>query len=197
MSKKILFFLIMILFISKTLQQNCRDEKNQDDKEKCISASSLDLYGDKCCYFTVISDISGKASNFCGKIPYSASIRLGENKTLEYDVIDGDLYKVDCGKNYYEDQSIGVLNRCGEDLKSFSLKKCKKYSSYVDSCCYYSGKKKDQKYNEPYPETQEGCYWLGAKYSGNINWAGLKLKCKGTFLQSEKILILLMMILMI
>lgn len=195
MSKKNFFILIFILFFLNTIQQNCGDHNSS--QEDCISASSVNLYGDKCCYYKVKSNISDNAEDFCRKIPYSASIKLGEKKILEYDVIDGDLYQVNCGDNYYEDQSIGVLNRCGEDLKSFSLKKCKKYSSYVDSCCYYSGKKKDQKYNEPYPETGEGCYWLGAKYSGNINWAGLKLKCKGTFLKSEKILILLLMVLMI
>ena len=184
--------MIFIFFISNTIQQNCNDYNGNIDG--CISASSVDLYGDKCCVYTKVSD---ETNQTCKKIPYSASIRLGDEEILNYDVIDGELYKVNCGDKYYDDQSIGVLNKCGEDLKSFSLKKCKKYSSYVDSCCYYSGKKKDQKYNEPYPHTEEGCYWLGAKYSGNINWAGLKLKCKGAFIKSEKILVLLMMILMI
>ena len=53
--------------------------------------------------------------------------------------------------------------------------------------------KKNQKYNEPYPNTKEGCYWLGAKYLGNINWVKLKLKCKGEFLKG-KFLMLLMII---
>ena len=135
------------------------------------------MYGDKCCWYKPVNKSN---ESFCKKVPYSASIKLSETENLKYDVINSELFEIDCDE--FEDQKAGVLSKCAESLTSFSLKKCKKYSSYVDSCCYYSGKKKDQKYNEPYPETKEGCYWLGAKFSGDINWGGLKLKCEGKFL---------------
>ena len=185
MSKKYIF-IITLIFISKTFQQ-CNGLSQPDCKAYPLS----DLYGDKCCWYTKATSTSKDLDFYCRKIPYSASIKFSTGKTLEYDVIEGDLYKVDCGSQTYADQSVGVLSRCGEDLDSFSLKKCKKYSSYVDSCCYYSGKKKDQLYNEPYPKTEEGCYWLGAKYSGNINWAGLKLKCEGKYLKNKFLMLLL------
>ena len=61
---------------------------------------------------------------------------------LKYDVFEDVLQEIDCDGKKYDAQSIGELNRCGEDLKTFSLKKCKKYSSDVYSCCYYSEKKR-------------------------------------------------------
>ena len=189
MSKKYIF-IITLIFISKTFQQKCSDLTISSN---CTNYPLSDLYGDKCCWYEKVTTSSSTSpDSHCRKIPYSASIKFSTGKTLEYDVIDGDLYKVDCGSQTYADQSVGVLSRCGEDLDSFSLKKCKKYSSYVDSCCYYSGKKKDQLYNEPYPKTEEGCYWLGAKYSGNINWAGLKLKCEGKYLKNKFLMLLLL-----
>ena len=187
MSKKYILILTFI-FISKTFQQNCQNIKNETE---CKNYPSSDLYGDFCCWYIPLTDTSSNSGK-CKKVPYSASIKFETGETLKYDVIDGVLYEVNCSKKY-DDQSVGVLNKCGEDLTSFSLKKCKKYSSYVDSCCYYSGKKKDQKYNEPYPKTEEGCYWLGAKYSGNINWAGLKLLCEGKYLKSKFLMFLIML----
>ena len=187
MSKKYILILTLI-FISKTFHQKCEGK----EKDECMNYPSSDLYGDFCCWYSQLTNNSTSNSGICKKIPYSASIRFETGETLKYDVIDGILYKVDCGSKKYDDQSVGVLNKCGEDLTSFSLKKCKKYSSYVDSCCYYSGKKKDQKYNEPYPKTEEGCYWLGAKYSGNINWAGLKLSCEGKYLKRKFLMFLML-----
>jgi hypothetical protein len=189
MSKKYILILTLI-FISKSFQQKCEGK----GKDECLNYPSSDLYGDFCCWYSNLTETSTSSSEdgICKKIPYSASIRLDSDNTLNYDVINGVLYKVDCGNKKYDDQSVGVLNKCGEDLTSFSLKKCKKYSSYVDSCCYYSGKKKDQKYNEPYPKTEEGCYWLGAKYSGNINWAGLKLSCEGKYLKRKFLMFLML-----
>ncbi len=191
MSKKYILILTLI-FISKSFQQKCEGK----EKDECLNYPSSDLYGDFCCWYSNLTETSTSTSKsnseFCKKVPYSASIRFETGETLKYDVIDGVLYEVNCGNKKYDDQSVGVLNKCGEDLTSFSLKKCKKYSSYVDSCCYYSGKKKDQKYNEPYPKTEEGCYWLGAKYSGNINWAGLKLSCEGKYLKSKFLMFLML-----
>ena len=143
MSKKHIL-LLTLLFISKTFQQNCN---NLNSSEECTTYPSSDLYGDFCCWYKPLTNSSTSSNTgICKKIPYSASIKFDSGETLKYDVIDGVLYEVNCGNNKYKDQSVGVLNKCGEDLDSFSLKKCKKYSSYVDSCCYYSGKKKDQKY---------------------------------------------------
>jgi len=192
MSKKTFLILSFIFFISLTTQQICSSKNSKDD---CKAASSMDMYGDKCCWYKSKTDSS---KTMCKKVPYSASIKLSDSDgdNLKYDVIDGELYEVDCDN--FEDQKAGVLSKCAENLEDdFSLKKCKKYSSYVDSCCYYSGKKKDQNYNEPYPETKEGCYWLGAKFSGDINWGGLKLSCKGEFLKNGKILMMFQLLMII
>ena len=54
-------------------------------KNNCISASSVDLFGEKSCWYEQKSDHSSKG--ICKKIPCSASIKLGENNTLKYDVL--------------------------------------------------------------------------------------------------------------
>ena len=101
MSKKYIF-IITLIFISKTLQQ-CNGLSVDDCKAYPLS----DLYGDKCCYYTKETYSSPNSPNsHCRKIPYSASIKFSTGKTLEYDVIDGDLYKVDCGSQTYADQSV-------------------------------------------------------------------------------------------
>ena len=135
-----------------------------------------------CCYYESVETAQEK---LCRPIPYSARM------DINYDIIDNKLYKVTCNSQELEGtkkKEITVLQRCGEDVSDPSVKKCKEYSSYVDSCCYWNGKDTIGDNLRPYPDPKEnngqsrGCYWLGAKFDGEIYWGTMKLKC-GSFYQ--------------
>ena len=89
-----------------------------------------------------------------------------------------------------------ILTRCAEDQENpDGVKTCKKYSSYVDSCCYFGG---STEFEGGFPETKKGCYWLGAKFQGDIKWGSLKLTCSSDYLNSyTRILIAFIMIFLI
>ena len=175
---KISIFLILVT-IKLSYQQSMSCSKSTPSSLKdCSQYNSPGMYGDLCCYYEPINSTIAKK---CVSIPFSAYLSY-----VTYSSIDNTLYKVTCDNSTRYDKKEAVLNRCGGEVNNPSMKKCKKYSSYVDSCCYYNGNEEDNEYGELYPSTDKGCYWLGAKYKGTISWGGMKLKCDCQFLKFGK-----------
>ena len=173
--------LIITTILTLSSEQNiaCESE-TPSDLADCSKYDSPGMYGDLCCFYKRESTTEGSK---CVSVPYSAYLNY-----VQYDTLNGTLYKVQCNyENKRYNKAAAVLTKCGEDIKNPSMKKCKGYSSYVDSCCYYNGDVSDNEYGELFPkETERGCYWLGAKYRGKISWGGMHLNCVSTFLNLER-----------
>lgn len=173
--------LIITTILTLSSEQNiaCESE-TPSDLSDCSKYDSPGMYGDLCCFYKRESTTEGSK---CVSVPYSAYLNY-----VQYDTLNGTLYKVQCNyENKRYNKAAAVLTKCGEDIKNPSMKKCKGYSSYVDSCCYYNGDVSDNEYGELFPkETERGCYWLGAKYRGKISWGGMHLNCVSTFLNLER-----------
>jgi hypothetical protein len=175
--------LIITTIITLSSEQNIECEKEKpSDLTNCSQYDSPGMYGDLCCFYKIYNGSTTDQSK-CVSVPYSAYLNY-----VEYDTLDGILYEVYCNyKNKRYNKAAAVLTKCGEDIKNPSMKKCKGYSSYVDSCCYYNGEVSDNEYGDLFPkDTERGCYWLGAKYRGKISWGGMHLNCASTFLNLER-----------
>lgn len=173
--------LIITTILTLSSEQNIACEsKTPSNLSDCSKYDSPGMYGDLCCFYKRESTTEGSK---CVSVPYSAYLNY-----VQYDTLNGTLYKVQCNyENKRYNKAAAVLTKCGEDIKNPSMKKCKGYSSYVDSCCYYNGDVSDNEYGELFPkETERGCYWLGAKYRGKISWGGMHLNCVSTFLNLER-----------
>ena len=152
------------------------NEKTFPDVDDCLKHSSKGRYSDYCCHFDPLTHKTIQPVPFCKTVPYSTYF---SGYTKEY--IDGVLYNVECGAK----QTTHILERCGNTNKSpDGLNSCKKYSSFVNSCCYYSGEKKDEDKMKG-QILEKGCYWLGSKYEGKIEWAGVELKCSDFYLKNN------------
>ena len=185
--RKIIIFATILLLSSINVNASYCSGITPVNKEDCYALSGPNLHDDVCCHYTLIEKINTEVEPHekqCRPIPYSARM------DIEYDIIDNNLYKVECNKTEIEStkkKEITVLERCGEDVSNPSLKKCKKYSSYVDSCCYWNGKDTIEDNLRPYPDPAltegqaRGCYWLGAKFDGKIYWGTMKLKCSSFY----------------
>ena len=185
--RKIIIFFYFIFILSQFHISNEKCLPNVEDIDSataktCSQFNGPNLHDDLCCLYSVIDTNDQKRilqeekkKKFCYSVPYSSRM----DDFLTYDVINDTLYKVDCEKTTHAKNNSTVLARCGEDVENPSVGKCKKYSSYVDSCCYYNGTEIDNGYT--YPKTTKGCYWLGAKFDGEILWGGMKLKCSSTY----------------
>ena len=183
MRKIIMFFyFIFILSQFQISNEKCLQNISSPSKDACSKFNGPNLHDELCCYYSAIDTNAQNRrleeqnkSNFCYSVPYSSRM----DDFLTYDVINDTLYKVECENTTNPKNNSTVLARCGEDVDNPSVGKCKKYSSYVDSCCYYNGTEIDNGYT--YPKTTKGCYWLGAKFDGEILWGGMKLKCTSTY----------------
>ena len=180
--------LLLFSYINAEDKNYCSQIVDTNNANECYARSGPNLHDDMCCFYKSVEEESedeGSSKGFCRPIPYSARININ------YDIIDGKLYTVKCDPKEQDGtkkKEITVLQRCGEDVTNPSVKKCKKYSSYVDSCCYWNGKDTIGDNLRPYPDPKDnegqdrGCYWLGAKFDGTIYWGTMKLKC-GSFYQ--------------
>ena len=184
--KIILIFLGLNIYTVISFECNGKDAENVDT---CSELNDKGKYPDLCCLFKKynnegIIETQGK----CKIVPYSSYY---EGYSKEY--IGEDLYNVECNP----DLTINTftLEKCGNIYnKNPSKKDCKKYSSYVDSCCYYSG---ENKKDDPLIEGanfEKGCYWLGSKYEGSIFWAGARLECSYKFLKYSLLALLYLII---
>lgn len=184
----IVFFFISIFSILHLTNQKCSRDISSPSKDVCSKYNGPNLHDELCCFYSKVetkspsqgsATIENRSGNdddkFCYSVPYSSRME----GISEYDVINDTLYKVECDNTANTKKKSTVLARCGEDVEKPSVGKCKKYSSYVDSCCYYNGTEIDNGYT--YPITPAGCYWLGAKFDGEILWGGMKLKCSSTY----------------
>ena len=166
-----LFFSINHIIVSDTCEElgyaKCFDEMNQNKK-----------YPDYCCRYKAINpeDPEDPDNKFCKTVPYSSYFSGYKN---EY--IKGILFEVDCNN---QGHNTFPLERCGNiHNEEFSFKSCKKYSTLVDSCCYFPGNPNSNDDNEQKGQKLEkGCYWLGSKYNGKINWADADLECHHKYL---------------
>ena len=170
--KKIIFHIFLFFSISHIIISNTCEEKSYND---CVSDNSQNkTYPDYCCKYKAINP-EYATKNFCKTVPYSSYFSGYKN---EY--IKGILFEVDCNNN--QGHQTYALEPCGNiHSKEFSFKNCKKYSTLVDSCCYFSGTFVDD-IDQKEQSLSKGCYWLGSKYNGEINWAGAELECHHKYL---------------
>ena len=167
----IIFFILIICPVSKS--KTCEESSSEND---CKTDESK--YSDFCCYF---NPINGIGNGFCKTVPYSSFF-----KDYKKEYINETLYNVSCDIPNSTIQTF-PLEQCGnsheEKGKNFGLKNCKKYSTLVNSCCYFSGNDFDSniKFKED-EKFQKGCYWLGSKYEGKVKWAGIELQCHQKYL---------------
>ena len=145
----------------------CDQVTSNATENGCAALSGPNVHDDICCLYTLIDNSIAR----CHSIPYTA------RTNILYDYFEGELYSVSLHEtqNTTKEKGYTVLARCGEDVSNPNQKKCQKYSSYVDSCCYWNGKDLIEG-GEPYPLSKRGCYWLGAKFDGKIVWGSMKLK---------------------
>ena len=176
----ILFFIIFPVILSESIfLDSCENKKPEKNTDCTQYSDKKKKYPDYCCYLEQMSNKTENQIKMCKLIPYSA---YSSKYTKE--IIDGELYKIDCGPT----QTTYPLEQCGNIHKEAKkLGDCKKYSTFVDSCCYY--KKDDQNKNSDFKENS--CYWLGSKYEGKINWAGIDLQCDCKFLNISLFMIIL------
>lgn len=185
----LLFLISTFTFFSYITSYDCETVQTPTKVEDCTKFNSLGAYPDYCCL------LSHGDNKLCKSVPYS-SYFSGFNKTN----IDGKLYDVDCGDSA-KNRVTYALEPCGNvnERNKASLGNCKKYSSFVNSCCYFN--KNNRKDTDPdihsYPELDNGCYWLGSKYEGEIFWAGERLKCSSNFVGLKYVLGCLALVLMI
>ena len=164
--------IILIIFIIIPIYYSNECDGKAESKDKCFEKIIDKKYTDFCCYFEELDD---PTKGRCKTVPY-ASYYTGYNR--EY--IDGKLYSVSCKST---DIRKYALEQCGNIHKNgeASLKNCKEYSTFVDSCCYFSGDY-DETIDQGEQKLVKGCYWLGSKYEGKITWAGAKLECNNNYL---------------
>ena len=166
-----LYTINIILTYYLSISQECSGKAN--DPNDCFKLTKEEKYPDFCCYYESIN--GNNKDKFCKSIPYSSYIG-----GYQYEYINGILYSYNCNtqlKTY-------ALERCGNTYDKVSgLGDCKKYSTFVDSCCYYSGENDEDDPEIEGEKMDKGCYWLGSKYDGSIFWAGARLKCLGTYLK--------------
>ena len=183
--KNIILKIFLSLNIYAIICSKCEDI-NVKDKDKCLDQSDKTKYPDLCCYY---EEVDNENSHYCKSVPYSS---YSQENTTEY--INGILFNVYCP---YASKDNYNLERCGNIYNNNPSKKdCRKYSTYVDSCCYYSGKNKDDDPSIEGKTFDKGCYWLGSKYEGSIFWAGARLECSFKFLKYSLFTLLYLIILL-
>ena len=169
---KIFLIIFTIIAIYPYTQSNECEKIDTPSPANCQNKTTNKKYTDFCCYF---EDLKNNSNNMCKTVPYS-SYYTGYK--TEY--INGQLYKVECNDANFKTYA---LEQCGNIHKNeeASLNNCKEYSTFVDSCCYFSGEY-DDTVAQGEQELVKGCYWLGSKYEGKITWAGAKLECHHNYL---------------
>ena len=164
---KIKFFIFLYTINLKTILSlnNCETNRSLNSSSDCHIYTQHPNY---CCYY---SSTKNNNTKFCKTVPYSS---LYYNN-LNYENIDGELYKINCGTISNNDKEITLLEQCGNinDANNANFEKCKKYSTNYNSCCYAKGNN----------EVKKGCYYLGTKYEGDVTWAKVDLECNMNYLK--------------
>ncbi len=168
--KKLLFYIILFLYIYITVEKEneCESEKNPNEAN-CNSHTIIHKYPTLCCFLNPLYPKNTNITSKCKTVPYSSYF-----KGYKRDYIDNVLYEVKCPE--YNITTL-ALEKCGKN-EAKSLDDCKKYSTFVDSCCFFNEVYDDRANNEGEEKLEiNKCYWLGSKYEGTIKWAGAELKC--------------------
>ena len=170
---KIILKILLSLSIYAIIYSKCEDKET--NRTKCLGNPN-DKYPNVCCFFEkVMTEDDTTEETHCKEIPFSSYTK---SETKEY--FNGKLFNVSCPEVSKENFN---LEQCGNIYNTNPSKKdCRKYSTYVDSCCYYSGEKNDDDPENKGEPFKKGCYWLGSKYEGSIIWAGARLECSFKFL---------------
>ena len=180
--KKIILKILFSLNIYAILCDKCEGKAGINE---CLENPKDEKYPDVCCFFEGVTT----NNSYCKTVPYSSLTKL---ESKEY--FDNNLFNVTC-QDFIKD--IYNLERCGNIYNDNPSKKdCRKYSTYVDSCCYYSGKNNDDDPENKGETFKKACYWLGSKYEGSIFWAGARLECSFKFLNYSLFTLLYLIILL-
>ena len=167
MFHKNILIIFFILNLTLILSNNVCENTIPESSESCtsITASESKSYPDYCCYYESMSDSNKK---MCRTVPYSAYF-----EDNSYETINDELYNVTCKGGIRGPAT--VLEQCGnvEEANEAKFDTCKKHSTLLNSCCFTKGKENIAK----------GCYWLGSKYEGDVNWAGVDLECGMNYLK--------------
>ena len=142
------------------------------DESSCFNEAKQDIDSNTLkCYY---ESIKNKNINFCKEIPYSTFA-----SDIKYEYINNILYNVSCSSS---NRKTYPLEKCGENGKSKdNLDDCKKYSNVLNSCCFTEGKSSIY---------EKGCYWLGTKYEGDIDWANGHFECNSNYLKAKYLFML-------
>ena len=175
--KNIILIIFIFFVIYPIKSQSCEKESPSNENE-CFNNNIEKKYTDFCCYFKGINPKDNSEISFCKSVPYSSYF-----KGYNHEYLDGILYSVKCQDN--QNLTTYSLAPCGNvyEKSEATFKKCKQFSTFVDSCCYFSGEDDDFDKNfDPKDKLDKGCYWLGTKYDKEVWWAGSRLKCHNNYL---------------
>ena len=152
MKKKLVNIFILLIIYPNSKSNVC--ENHNKDLSDCKSAAKTNKYHDFCCFLNPIN--GDKNNSICKTVPYSSYF-----KDYNKEYINGTLYNVNCSDEVGDEDKTYSLEKCGNNYKDVNgLKDCKKFSTFVDSCCYFSGEKDDFKpgiYDDD-RKPSEGCY---------------------------------------
>ena len=170
MYHKNILILVFLLNLGIILSTNdCDSITNAQDKTVCtnVKLSNSKKYPDYCCFYEQMDDDTAK--KFCRTVPYSS---FYEEET--YENINDHLYKVTCKS---DEGAKTYLEQCGDVNKGSNVdfEDCKEYSTLLNSCCLAKGNSD--------LNLKKGCYWLGTKYEGEINYAGVDMECDMNYIK--------------
>ena len=168
MFHKNILILVFLLNLNIALSYNgCDNITSAESNETCfgVTIPNSNEYPDYCCYYEPVDDTN--ANKFCRTVPYST---FYDEET--YENINDHLYKVSCQSN---GEKKTYLEQCGDVSKGSNVdfEDCKEHSTLLNSCCLAKGNS----------DIKKGCYWLGTKYEGEINWAGVDMECNLTYIK--------------
>ena len=175
MSHKNILILVFLINLNIIFSNNsCEEVESPTNEINCTSKtiSNSKSYPDYCCFYEPVKNNNDNNNNinntFCRTIPYSSFYQ-----EVSYENINDQLYKVTCKSN--EENPKTILEQCGNVKKAneADFEDCKEYSTLLNSCCFTKGNSNIKK----------GCYWLGTKYEGDINWAGVDMECNMNYLK--------------
>jgi hypothetical protein len=174
-STKLIILISLALLNFSMSNQNC-ESTNPTTQTDCYNR--VTLTDNKCCYLSGLGTYSNQ--RMCLNVPISS---FSGEKQIEY---EGKAWAISC--NTGSNDNYSILERC-VNFESMSLNGCSTASSFTESCCFYDKPSVVSSTNQKVLNTPTGCYKLGTKYFGTINWAGLKLECNTKFIQSSIYLI--------
>jgi len=162
-------FIVFKLIISQNIIPTTLSCSNTSPKSANDCFNNLTNDDNICCYLSGVQTYANE--KMCISIPSTSYV--GD---LSY-ILSKKTYNIQCRVST---STPTFLKQCGF-AGALSSSDCSTGSTFVNSCCYYSGTDVNK--------TPQGCYWLGTKYSGKTNWAGLSLECASNNIMISLVLI--------